>query len=235
MGQRIILKETDKKRIRRLYLMETTKAPSISGKKWDIIFKLFSNDPGLKDTLMKNIQEGIDSALPYSPGKQWETFELCEDNWVDLCPDPTVSFDAEITEVTLKDITRWKNGVWNVVSGTFKGNIDLGVKIAGIGGEAFSTELYGNVDIWFKVENGEVIYELKNLNASASSHLSAIFAKLYFTDNHVKLWINTIFWSGYVGSWNTGIEDEVASAVDNQEPYDLKPWLIENGYYTPED
>ncbi len=78
----------------------------------------------------------------------------------------------------------------------------------------------------FKVIDGKLIITLTDLTASSSTYLNAVFAKLYFKNNYVKLWVNTILWSGFAGTWNTGIEAAAKAELKNKE-INIQPFIEE--------
>ena len=229
MRNRFNLNESEKNRIRILHLIEERGTPpTFSAGKWDAIFRLFDSDKSMKDALISTIQDGVNKSLPYSPGEEEKTWELT------MAPDPTVTFDPTITSVTLQDIERWDGNQkeWNVATGTFKGSVDLEVEVWGYDAAGMTASVYGEVEIFFKIEEGKLYYEIKSLNASSGYSIKSPFSKISFANNKIKLWLNLLLWSGYVGSWDTGIEKELQNELDG-EYFDATDWLIKNGYYKP--
>ena len=224
---RVNLNHEIKTELRKFNITEQrTEAPTMNASKWNSIFKLFDSDSEIKDSLLNSIEEGVNKSLPYEPDKLYEWWGSI------LGTRPYTSAEPTLYSITLDDIRRG-DGEWNIVEGTFDGHVYLRAEY-GILWAGHNTELYGDIQIQFKIVKGKVIFKLDSFEATAKTNLTAAFAGVRFIDNYIKLWINTLFWSDYVGSWNSGIESEIKSAIDG-ESYDATPWLIANGYYTPKD
>jgi|21_taG_2_1085346.scaffolds.fasta_scaffold00037_27 hypothetical protein len=188
-----------------------TEGFSITGGMWDQINRLWNSDKKLKQSLLKQLNDGIKKELPFS----YKHAGYAE---IDYVPDPWIEVVGKLKTVTITNIER-AEGDWNVAKGEFTGFIDSNIERGG-------WNIYGDLEFMFKVIDGKLILTLTDLTASSSNYLNAVFAKLYFKNNYVKFWLNTLFWSGYAGTWNTGIESAAKSELKNKE-IDIQPFIEE--------
>ena len=184
---------------------------TISGGMWDQINRLWNSDKKLKQSLLKQLNDGIKKELPFS----YKHAGYAE---MDYFPDPWIEVVGKLKTVTITSIERAK-GDWNVAKGEFSGFVDSNIERGG-------WNIYGDLEFMFKVIDGKLIITLTDLTASSSTYLNAVFAKLYFKNNYVKLWVNTILWSGFAGTWNTGIEAAAKAELKNKE-INIQPFIEE--------
>tara|TARA_R110002020_G_scaffold13043_1_gene47152 strand:+ start:12725 stop:13327 length:603 start_codon:yes stop_codon:yes gene_type:complete len=184
---------------------------TISGGMWDQINRLWNSDKELKQSLLKQLNDGIKKELPFS----YKHAGYAE---MDYFPDPWIEVVGKLKTVTITSIER-AEGDWNVAKGEFTGFVDSNIESGG-------WNIYGDLEFMFKVIDGKLIITLTDLTASSSTYLNAVFAKLYFKNNYVKLWVNTILWSGFAGTWNTGIEAAAKAELKNKE-INIQPFIEE--------
>ena len=188
-----------------------TEGFTITGGMWDQINRLWSNDKKIKQTLLDQLNKGIKKELPFS-------YKHSGYVKLDYLPDPWLSVVGTLKTVTITSIER-AEGEWNVAKGEFTGFIDTNIESGGF-------NIYGDIEFMFKVTDGTLFITLTDLTASSSTYINAVFAKLYFKNNYIKLWVNTLFWSGYAGTWNTGIESAAKSELKNKE-INIQPFIEE--------
>lgn len=184
---------------------------TISGGMWDQINRLWNSDKKLKQSLLKQLNDGIKKELPFS----YKHAGYAE---MDYFPDPWIEVVGKLKTVTITSIER-AEGDWNIAKGEFTGFVDSNIERGG-------WNIYGDLEFMFKVIDGKLIITLTDLTASSSTYLNAVFAKLYFKNNYVKLWVNTILWSGFAGTWNTGIEAAAKAELKNKE-INIQPFIEE--------
>ena len=147
---RVNLNHEIKTELRKFNITEQrTEAPTMNASKWNSIFKLFDSDSEIKDSLLDSIEEGVNKSLPYEPDKLYEWWDSI------LGTRPYTSAEPTLYSITLDDIRRG-DGEWNIVEGTFDGHVYLRAEY-GILWAGHNTELYGDIQIQFKIVKGKVI------------------------------------------------------------------------------
>lgn len=185
--------------------------PTLTKNMWGSMMRLWNHEPSLREELLSKVNAAVKKET--DKFKFDETY--CEEVPLGLTsPNVCIRLKLGINYVKLDRLQQYSDN-WMKAYGSISGNANL----VGID----STTVYGDVEVLFKVEDGNICVKLDDIKVSSSRYYDFLVFEVKFQSNKIKIY-NDFWCGGRCYSWKTPIKSEAIAAVGDK-CYDIMPYI----------